>query len=913
MRCLLSRKVYGGTSCGLLGLLLCFHVVPGVKGDAVQVIELGHNWSISNQNGSMTIADQTLPSGIYSAFYPNQLLDAYNDVRLRWLAYDNWTYTNNFKFDVDHYKRVRSFNLTFHGIDTIAEIRLNRQLLGRTDNMFVRYSYDVSKLLQNDNVLEVEITSPVLVARAKANALDLAELYVPPACPPESYHGECHMNMLRKMQASFSWDWGPAAPSMGIWKSVQLEMYEVALLRDVDVDISSNDTHWNMHISCYMDTMSRENFYAELVFYAVELLKETVVIDTYTSKPISYLTPVIVFDQAVPIDEVKTWWPNGFGDQKLYPLHFTLNAWLGASGPELRAKTKSQKSVRVGFRTLELVERPAPDGQGNTFLFRVNGLEMFMKGSNYIPSHILPEQQTFEGIAYILESAREAHMNMIRVWGGGIYESDYFYDLADTLGIFIWQDMMFACAMYPTTPDFLASVSEEVRQNAKRLSHHASVAIFAGNNENEAALVQNWYHTFGDLDRFKAEYRELYLGNVIHELKIVSHRSRPEPLVSSPSNGKAGERYNYISENPQETSNGDVHFYDYFKDAWNADIYPRPRFASEYGLQSLPGAFAWSRLKADDYPLAELMSHRQHHPLAMVPITTQVHRHLPLPLPEDENYNEALIYFSQISQAMATKVETELYRSLRDTDHNTMGALYWQLNDVWIAPSWSGIDFYGNWKLLHYWARDFLAPIAIVALEDTTKKALNISLICDSQKPSVDTANLNVVANIHLWSQLLPRQSQNWSVTLRPNGVQYDKVIPIKDLLKGEFNEHNAYLEFQLRRDQTVLSRTYFFPSSIASAVGILDPELDFDLTSKTCVSTTSGTRNSISITITVKHPAVFVYLELQLPYRYKLSENGYMQTTPVHVVHATIETSSCIRIWRKSYFNIWTVNEFMP
>lgn len=171
--------------------------------------------------------------------------------------------------DTDHYRLVDSVNLTFHGIDTVAEIRLNRQLLGRTDNMFVRYTYDVTKLLQEENVLEVEITSPVWAARARAQALDAAQRSVPPACPPERYHGECHMNMLRKMQASFAWDWGPAAPSMGIWKPVQLEMYEVALLRDVDVDITRNQTHWNMHITCYLDALGRQNFYAQLIFYAV--------------------------------------------------------------------------------------------------------------------------------------------------------------------------------------------------------------------------------------------------------------------------------------------------------------------------------------------------------------------------------------------------------------------------------------------------------------------------------------------------------------------------------------------------------------------------------------------------------------------------------------------------------------------
>nr|XP_016932331.1 beta-mannosidase isoform X1 [Drosophila suzukii] len=898
----------GGANGAVLVGLLCGFFVCNVRCDKVEIIELG-NWTITNQNRSLTIANQTLPSGIYSAFAP-QVLDSYNDVELRYLAYDNWTYSNLFQFDVHHYKRGH-INLTFYGIDAVAEIRLNHQLLGRTDNMFVRYSYEVSSLVQAENFLEVEIKSPVLAALARAKYLNNDKKSVPPECPNERYHGECHMNMLRKMQASFSWDWGPAAPSAGIWKKVQLEIYEVAVIRDVDVDVSLiNGSYWNMHIRCYLDAVGEQDFNGRLILYAVELLDHPVVVDRNALKTISRLTPLIEFDQAVPIEKVVVWWPNGYGEQKLYPLHFTLKAWLGTEGPEVRSKTKSHKSLRVGFRSLELVEVPAPDGIGNTFLFRVNGVEMFMKGSNYVPSHILPEMQTKEQIGHLLRSAKEAHMNMLRVWGGGVYESDYFYQLADSLGLLIWQDMMFACAMYPVGDDFLSSVREEVRQNAIRLSHHPSVAIFVTNNENEAALVQNWYGTLFERDRFESDYRELYLANVIHELKLVSHRSRPQPLVSSPSNGKASEKENYISSNPQDNHNGDVHFYDYTKDGWDPEIYPRPRFVSEYGFQSFPGTYAWQRSKNGDDDLLALIRHRQHHPLGNIPVIALVERHLPLPLPEDDNYANALIYFSQIAQAMATKVETELYRSLRDTPHKTMGALYWQLNDVWVAPSWSGIDFYGNWKILHYWARDFLAPIAIVALYERSTDSLNISLICDLLE--VDTRELNVVANVYLWSQLLPRQSTTWEVTLRPNGVHYDKVIPISDLLKGQFTKTNSFLEFHLRRGHEVISRTYFFPSSITAAVGIEDPDLEYNIASLTCLNTTDVKRNSVSITIQVKRPAVFVYLEFLKPYRYTLSENGFMQTAPMHVVYLTFDAPSCDRHLRKTDLRVLTVNDFM-
>lgn len=225
-------------------------------------------------------------------------------------------------------------------------------------------------------------------------------------------------------------------------------------------------------------------------------------------------------------------------------------------------------------------------GTGNTFFFRVNGQDMFMKGSNYIPSHILPEKMNnqrrsklivklivfyflfiniiiiivihiFFLVKHLLHSARDAHQNMIRVWGGGIYESDYFYNLADRYGLLIWQDMMFACAMYPVTSSFLSSVRREVRQNALRIIHHPSIAIFAANNENEVALVQNWYDTASELERFMKEYRQLYVDTILDELQIIKHPSRPTPLVSSPSNGKASAKDNFISRNPQDNNYGD--------------------------------------------------------------------------------------------------------------------------------------------------------------------------------------------------------------------------------------------------------------------------------------------------------------------------------------------------------------------
>ncbi|XP_011211582.2 beta-mannosidase [Bactrocera dorsalis] len=908
---IMERKSAVNSRAGLIVLCasvwLC-NLCGSAVAESVYVQDLkGLSWTLTN--GTYTNTKVNLPSGVYSAVAGEDVLKSYNDVDMRYISYGNWTYSLNFAEEI---KDSRLINLTFHGIDTISEIYLNGHLLGYTDNMFVRYTYEVGHILKDVNELVVRLISPVHAARVRAEELAARNLSVPPACPPVSYKGECHMNMLRKMQSSFAWDWGLAAPSMGIWKTATLEFYEVALIRDVDVAISRNETHWNMRIRVFIDSGGRRDFYAELKFYAIELMEEPITISTYSKKMLSWRNPVITFDQALPIENVTLWWPNGYGEQKLYPLHFSMKAWLSAEGADTRARTTSTKNIKVGFRTIELVEDAAKEGVGNYFLFKVNDVEIFMKGTNYIPMHILPELSYDEvQIRYLLTAVRDANMNMIRIWGGGVYESNEFYDKADKFGILVWQDMMFACSMYPVTDEFLASVRTEVIQNAKRIAYHPSIAIIATNNENEAALVDNWYGTASDRERFESEYRELYIGTVFHELKIIQDNSRPKPLISSPSNAKASEQDNYISSNPSDPNYGDIHFYTNYEDAWNSNVFRRPRFASEYGFQSLPKLTSWQLTKNPNDNLLHLIHHRQHHPANMTLITTLIRRHLPLPLPEDDTYIEALIYFSQIAQAMVTKIETEVYRSLRDTEHHTMGALYWQLNDVWVAPSWSSIDFYGNLKILHYWAKRFMSPIHIVSLYDSDQEVVNVSLICD--KLEVDYKELQVTMNIYKWSDLFPKKQTVWPVALKPNGVQYDKIIPIDTIFQEDFTQTNSFVVFVLSTESTVLSRNYYFPSAIKDAKGVADPKVTLKVFFTYCYRVNNEFANVISLNITVAKPAIFLYLELLNTdiKRYKLSNNGFMMLEPTKMVHLEFNSDECMDV-KEHDIKVTTVNQYM-
>ncbi|XP_037912429.1 beta-mannosidase [Hermetia illucens] len=876
--------------------------------EMMRTFSLAKGWTVQSESGSYTFTEVQLPNGVYTLVgndtIDKDLLFSYNDVNMRSVGLEDWIWSTEFDTPDSHMSRG-FVNLTFLGIDTISTIKLNGEVLAETNNMFIRYSYNIKDLLKTSgrNQLEVRIKSPVKEAKR------LAGLYpeTPPECPDPKYHGECHMNFLRKMQASFSWDWGPAAPSMGIWKTVQLEVFDVAIIRDIDVATNLVGNNWELDIRVYLETGLKQPFYGELTMFGVDLFNGPFKV-VFDVEPVDYRNPVIHFVRTIQKSKVELWWPNGYGEPKLYNLYF---GWTGGLSPELQPElwSTSQKSIRIGFRTIELIQKELDDG--DSFLFRINGVEMFMKGSNWIPSHILPEKSgDNDRINYLLKAAKDANMNMLRVWGGGIYESDYFYDMADYYGILIWQDMMFACAMYPVFDEFLESVETETVQNALRIAYHPSIAIWATNNENEVALAQNWYKTASNFEYFANTYRQLYVATVNHALKIITHSGRPDVLISSPSNGIESVASNFIAKNPQDTRYGDIHFYTYLLDGWNPVIYPNPRFASEYGFQSIPSLTSWNRVMAGSDKLTELLDHRQHHPLGNAPIIDLIKKHFYLPDESSPNYMQALIYLSQVSQAMVIKAETEHYMSRRDSDSYTMGALYWQLNDVWIAPSWSSIDFHGTFKMLHYWAKDFMAPLSVIAQVDEFNK-VNVFVSRDTVDDNDQT--LMVVLSIVSWTELLPKDTENWYLKMKPNSVLKVVSFDFEDYLKGKYNKQNSFLQFDLYdTGKNVLSTTYLFPTNLKDANGISDPVIVVSIESHVCEN--GGA--SASLWIKVRYPTLFVFLELTRTdiKRHYFSKNGYIQVQPIETIHLEYTDEKCaeftLKDIRVSHANAYLLND---
>ncbi|KAH1006300.1 hypothetical protein HUJ05_007047 [Dendroctonus ponderosae] len=576
-------------------------------------------------------------------------------------------------------------NLVFDGVDTFADIVLNNVTVGSTTNMFVRYVFDVKDILKaegNNTIVLKFINAPEV--GLKRNEEQLKKYRIPWECPPDAYRGVCHINMIRKMQASFAWDWGVALPSMGIWKPVYIEAFDETVIRHLvpRVSKSEDESKYLITINTYFAPNQR-NTVSGTLNAKIYLDNNEEVWNDFDIFEKSSGDEDIVSSVTLSIDAalVQLWWPNGYGEQPLYELAVSFTD--GENGATI------SKKVNIGFRFVELVEESLEKGQ--TFYFKVNGEPIFVKGSNEIPINILPELgQDRQTIRYLLQSAKEVNMNMLRVWGGGVYESDYFYEIADQLGIMIWQDFMFACSLYPANELFLADVVAEVDHNIKRLYHHPSIVVYSGNNENEGVLSDNWYSTADNYDQYKADYVALYIETVRAQFERISG-GEGVFISSSPSNAKLTENEGWVGQSPSNQYWGDVHFYNYVLDSWNSNSYPIPRFCSEYGYQSFPLEDSWmtaTNITADLKLTSEFMDWRQHHPLGNEEIALLISENLQLPDSESEHFSSAFFYLSQIYSAQAIRVETEHYRRYRsylteEGNGYTMGALYWQLNDVW--------------------------------------------------------------------------------------------------------------------------------------------------------------------------------------------------------------------------------------
>ncbi|XP_071765684.2 beta-mannosidase [Centroberyx gerrardi] len=851
-------------------LCACCSVVSSVSSEQKHKLSLNGKWRLTNSNGSLSFPAE-VPGCVHSALQQQGYIQnpyfRFNDVSYRWIALDNWTYTTSFSVSSQLRSR-RKVLLVFDGVDTVASVWLNGITVGKTDNMFRQFDFPVTDLLkEGENVLRVSFLSPVLYASDRRKAHSAYR--VPPECPPEVQKGECHVNFIRKEQSSFSWDWGPSFPTMGLWKGVRLEAFDVLQLFQVSsVPLyNSSLSQWSVQVELLVDAVRETN--GRVTLSVPELLSE----QTLQARFLPGKTKNAFTLHINTSSQVKLWWPSGHGDQPSYQL--TVRGFL--DGPlTLSADSK------VYFRTVELVQEPVVGSPGLSFYFRINGKPVFLKGSNWIPAHSFQDQVAPAVLRNLLQSAVDANMNALRVWGGGVYEQELFYSICDEMGIMIWQDFMFACAMYPTEDDFIQTVREEVIQQVRRLKSHPSIVVWSGNNENEAALATDWFSIpVSQKPTYLKDYVTLYVNNI---RAIVQEEDQSRPfLVSSPTNGAESEQEGWVAANPYSPYYGDTHFYSYTLDCWDWRTFPRTRFASEYGFQSWPSFSTLQpvSIREDWSYSSDFSSHRQHHDNGNQQMLQQaaIHFHLPNSSDPLKRFTDTL-YLTQVMQAQCVKTQTEFYRRSRseiiEGKGHTMGALYWQLNDVWQAPSWSSIEFGGKWKMLHYFAQDFFAPVLPVGFEDDG--SLLIYAVSDL---TVDL-KLRAAVSVYTWSEVDPVCSLKSEPVPVPAGSAAAVFKqPVAALLAGcgGCTRLTCLLTFHLEDGSGQRGpRNHHFPCSPREAQGIRTP----NITAKVQEEETGYT-----VTLRSSSIAPFVWLDVG-NVAGRFSSNGFLMVSGKRTVGFT-------------------------
>jgi beta-mannosidase len=619
-----------------------------------------------------------------------------NEKALQWIEHTDWEYRSTFVADAALLRRDR-IEIVFQGLDTFAEVSVNGTRVLSADNMFRSWRVDLKpRVVAGTNTVVVHFRSPIAATKPAYDRLG----YTLPAVNDQA--PEMLSMFARKAPYHYGWDWGPRFVTSGIWRPATIEAWDVARLDEVQVYQRALDD-------------ARARLEVAAVVTATRAGHARVTVGLPGGPTLGAVDKVLAPGRnevrlEVVIDKPERWWPNGLGAQKLY----TLETSLAVDGV-----IHGGRQTRIGLRTLEVVNRH--DAGGKTFTIVVNGAPVFMKGANWIPADSFVTRVTEQKYRSLLQSAATANMNMIRVWGGGIYEDDRFYALCDELGLLVWQDFMFACSMYPGDAAFIENVRLEATENVRRLRNHPSLALWAGNNEIEAAWQQWGWPTRFHLN--KAAQTTIW-----NDYKRVFHEVLPRVVAaedpgrfytrSTPSGNEDGVA-------PGKLGWGDLHYWGVWHaeapyEAYAANV---SRFMSEYGFQSFPTLPSVARYAPPsewriDSPV--MLSH-QRHPRGNALVRTYMDRDFRVP----KDFG-AFLYLSQVLQANVIQFGAEAHR--RRMPYN-MGSLYWQLDDCWPVASWSSIDYYGTQKALQYAARRFFAPVLVSPADENG--TLRVYLVSD--------------------------------------------------------------------------------------------------------------------------------------------------------------------------------------
>lgn len=793
----------------------------------------------------------TIPGSVYSCLLENKLMpDPYwrdNELDALKLMENDFLFTEHFVPEKEVLSSDRVI-LKFDGIDTIADITLNGTFLGHTENMHRSFEFDVKELLkEGENELAVKFFSPLKFCAASHEKIkNMESTDAVPGYP-----------QLRKAHCMFGWDWGPRLPDAGFYRPIRLLGVKKARLSDdirvmQEHEIEETGVHGNvvkkvkLAVTAVTDPVHAEGVHAEITLTDPDGRTTCFAADEKEEKCLG---------GKLTVENPKLWWPNGYGGQDLYTV--TVRLIDDATGEEL-----DQTQKRIGLRTVTVDTSPFPEEErdphigpqvredrkeGRHFDFVVNGLRIFAMGGDYIPEDNILQRVTRDRTEILIRDAAEAHYNCIRIWGGGYYLDDFFYDLCDEYGLLLWQDFMFACASYELTEDFEENLKAEFTEVVRRLRHHASMSVWCGNNEMEAQVLEDhWNGEFNELipgmggirPVHHASNKQYYDYIKLYEyiLPKIMKAEAPETFYwpSSPSSGG-----NY--EDIYEENIGDAHYWGVWHGGDQFSDYRKHhfRFLSEFGFQSFP---CMETVRSFTEPedrnvFSEVMEMHQRNTAA----NGKIMNYLSATYRYPKNFDE-LLYCSQMLQLDAIRYGVEYFRRIRGT---CMGTVVWQLNDIWPVASWASIDYYGRWKALHYGEKRFFAPVSITCEEHGRL----------DQKPFVNSLPIPVEysAALHVANETgeTVKGTVRWQLRRPDSSVirENEKDIEIapysgtwldKEIYNGLADEREMHLYYEFVQDGKIVSSgsaMFVAPKHYRFA----DPKLSVRVEGETVIVTSEG------------------------------------------------------------------------
>ena len=765
-------------------------------------IDLTGTWDLK-QLGQENIISANVPGDNYSALLTaGQIPDPYfrkNETDVQWVGKKDWEYSR--EFDVsEELLELHSVFLNITMLDTFAVVSVNGQKVCRGDNMFKRYRVEVKKYLKpGKNQISI------LFKSAEKEALKEAKNQ-PLKIPYTTNNDVPHCNLIRKVQCHPGWDWGICLMVSGIYDEIYLQGIASARIEHIYTEQkhSKNKCSVTAVAELYVES-------AGVIETVFDFNGEKQKISKNLKAGLNLVKAK--FDLANP----KLWWPAGSGNQFLY---------------ELKVKTPDDiLSRKIGLRTMEVIREK--DVHGTSMKFRVNGVDIFCKGASWIPVDAMPERQTREVYEDLLESAKLANMNMLRVWGGGQYEKEDFYELCDEKGLMVWQDMMFACSLYPATDSFIENVLGELEYQLKRLRSHSCIAIWCGDNEVIGAL--EWY---AESNKNPKTYLLNY-DRLNRELGKAVEKYSPEHVFwpSSPCGGP-GTQFN---DGWHDDSQGDMHYWEVWFGEKSFDGYydVKPRFCSEFGFQSFSSKKIINSFAIEeDYNIfSPVMDFHQRCDRGNINIINMIGKYFRMP-----NSFDDFLYISQLQHGLAIKTAVEYWRSLKPV---CMGSLYWQLNDNWPLASWSSIEYGGDWKQLHYQAKRFFAPAITLPLQKDGK--FELWSVNDRQHD----LDFKIKAIIYdLDGKKL--DNMDFSATVKAGSSKKLKEIKIENL---KFDLENAFMLIETTAKGQSEALTHFNTHFFA-------PYKSCELRKSKVKYSVIEDKNGLAVELLTDKPAFFVNLE---------------------------------------------------